>query len=37
VESEHSASTLKIAWRSGEDGRALAWLRDRLLSAGGGA
>lgn len=35
VEETRTGGTLKIAWRSGEDGKALAWFRDRLLSAGG--
>lgn len=34
VEEERSAGALKLAWRSGEEGRALAWFRDRILSAG---
>lgn len=34
TESDRPGSTLKIAWRSGEDGKALSWFRDRLLSAG---
>ncbi|MES2684454.1 MAG: LysR family transcriptional regulator [Pseudomonadota bacterium] len=35
VEEERSSGSLKIAWRSGEDGKALAWFRDRLLSTPG--
>ena len=35
VEEERSSGSLKIAWRSGEDGKALAWFRDHLLSAPG--
>lgn len=34
VESERSIGTLKVAWRSGEDGKALSWFRDRVLSVG---
>lgn len=35
VEEKRSSGTLKIAWRSGEDGKALTWFRDRLLSTTG--
>lgn len=34
VEEERNGGTMKIAWRSGEDGRALSWFRERILSAG---
>lgn len=34
VEEQRTSGTLKVAWRSGEDGKALAWLRDRILVAG---
>ncbi len=34
VESERARGHLKVAWRSGEDGKALRWFRDRILSAG---
>lgn len=34
VEGGSSASVLRVAWRAAEDGRALAWFRDRILSAG---
>jgi DNA-binding transcriptional LysR family regulator len=37
VDDEPAASTLRVAWRAAEDGRALAWFRDRILSAGQGA
>ncbi|MDP3858693.1 MAG: LysR family transcriptional regulator [Stagnimonas sp.] len=36
VEEERSAGSLKLAWRSGEEGRALIWFRDRILAAGQG-
>lgn len=35
VEEGGSGGTLKVAWRGGEDGKALMWFRDRVLSAGG--
>lgn len=35
VEEDRSAGSLKLAWRGGEEGRALVWFRDRILSAGG--
>lgn len=31
VESERSGGLLKVAWRSGEDGKALSWIRDHIL------
>lgn len=34
VEDERSAGPLRVAWRSGENGRALSWFRERVLSAG---
>jgi DNA-binding transcriptional LysR family regulator len=34
IEEPRGGGTAKLAWRSGEDGKALAWWRDRLLSAG---
>jgi len=33
VESPREATNLNLAWRSGEEGRALSWWRDRLLAA----
>ncbi len=33
VEEQRTSGTLKIAWRSGEDGKALAWIRDHMLAA----
>jgi len=33
VEAERPSDVSRMAWRSGEDGRALAWFRDRLLAA----
>lgn len=35
IEAERNSGVLKVAWRSGEDGKALSWFRDRILSAGG--
>lgn len=32
VESERSGGLLKVAWRSGEDGKALSWIRDHILA-----
>ena len=32
VEAERERTLLRIAWREGEEGRALAWWRDRLLA-----
>lgn len=34
VESDRATGMLKVVWRSGEDGKALAWFRDRILSNG---
>lgn len=34
TEIERSIGTLKLAWRPGQDGKALAWFRERILSAG---
>lgn len=34
IEEGRSGGTLKLAWRSGEDGKALCWFRDRALSVG---
>lgn len=33
VEELRTGGTLKLAWRGGEDGKALCWFRDRLLGA----
>ena len=35
VEEQRSSGTLKVAWRSGEDGKALTWFRERTLSING--
>ena len=32
VEAERSDGVLKVAWRSGEDGKALSWIRDHILA-----
>ncbi len=36
VEDQRDRTSLQIAWREGEDGRALSWWRDRLLAANSG-
>lgn len=33
IEEPRTGGTLKLAWRGGEDGKALSWFRDRLLGA----
>ncbi len=36
IEEQRNGGALKVAWRGGEDVKALAWFRDRILAATSG-